>query len=66
VSSDDVYEIRDVVFGFVKLDAQEREIINHPAFQTELKHNIFSLTSNLQYYANSKNLPSNNDSSIEV
>ncbi|MCL1983301.1 MAG: hypothetical protein FWG53_09500 [Clostridiales bacterium] len=31
--ADRVYEMRDVVFGFVKFDNQEREIINHPAFQ---------------------------------
>jgi HD superfamily phosphohydrolase len=27
------YEVRDILFGFIRFDAQEREIINHSAFQ---------------------------------
>mgnify|MGYP002265236750 CR=1 FL=1 len=26
-------KIRDIVYGFIELDEQEIEIINHPAFQ---------------------------------
>ena len=33
VSASKTFEMRDVVSGFIKFDTQEREIINHPAFQ---------------------------------
>lgn len=29
----DIYEIRDPIYGFIKFDAWERDVINHPAFQ---------------------------------
>jgi len=37
-------EIRDVIYGFVKLDAQELEIINQPAFQRLRRIRQLSLT----------------------
>lgn len=30
---DRLYEIRDMVYGFIQLDDQEWEIINHPVYQ---------------------------------
>lgn len=41
---DNIYEIRDVIYGFVKFDEQEREIINHPAFQRLRRIRQLSLT----------------------
>ena len=38
------YEIRDVIYGFIKFDEQEREIINHPAFQRLRRIRQLSLT----------------------
>lgn len=31
--NEQIFEIRDVVYGFIELDEQERDIINQPAFQ---------------------------------
>ena len=39
-----MYEMRDVIYGFVKFDEQEREIINHPAFQRLRRIRQLSLT----------------------
>lgn len=39
-----LYEIRDAVHGFVQLDDQEWEIINHPAFQRLRRIKQLSLT----------------------
>lgn len=38
------YEIRDVVYGFVQLDNQEWEIINHPVYQRLRRIKQLSLT----------------------
>lgn len=45
---DQVYEIRDIVYGFVQLDDQEWEIINHPVFQRLRRIKQLSLT-NMAY-----------------
>ena len=42
--SNNTYEIRDVIYGFVKFDEQERDIINHPAFQRMRRIRQLSLT----------------------
>ena len=39
-----MYEVRDVIYGFVKFDEQERDIINHPAFQRLRRIRQLSLT----------------------
>ena len=39
-----IYEIRDVVYGFVQLDNQEWEIINHPVYQRLRRIKQLSLT----------------------
>ena len=39
-----IYEIRDVVYGFIQLDQQEWEIINHPVFQRLRRIKQLSLT----------------------
>lgn len=39
-----ICEIRDVTYGFIKLDQQELEIINHPAFQRLRRIRQLSLT----------------------
>ncbi len=31
--SEKIYEIRDVIYGFIQFDEQEKDIINHPIFQ---------------------------------
>lgn len=38
------YEIRDVIYGFIKIDEQERDIINDPAFQRLRRIRQLSLT----------------------
>lgn len=38
------YEIRDVVYGFVRVDEQEWDIINHPVFQRLRRIKQLSLT----------------------
>lgn len=38
------YEVRDVIYGFIKLDKQERDIINDPAFQRLRRIRQLSLT----------------------
>lgn len=38
------YEVRDVIYGFIKIDAQERDIINDPAFQRLRRIRQLSLT----------------------
>lgn len=40
----EVYEIRDVIYGFISLDSQEREIINSPEFQRLRRIRQLSLT----------------------
>ena len=42
--SNKTYEIRDVIYGFVKFDEQERDIINQPAFQRMRRIRQLSLT----------------------
>lgn len=42
--NDPLYEIRDVVYGFVQLDNQEWEIINHPVYQRLRRIKQLSLT----------------------
>lgn len=39
-----IYEIRDVVYGFIQLDEQEWEIINHPVYQRLRRIKQLSLT----------------------
>lgn len=39
-----IYKIRDVVYGFVELDSQEWEIINHPVYQRLRRIKQLSLT----------------------
>ena len=39
-----MYEVRDVIYGFIKFDEQERDIINHPAFQRLRRIRQLSLT----------------------
>ena len=39
-----LYEVRDAVYGFVQLDEQEWEIINHPVFQRLRRIKQLSLT----------------------
>lgn len=39
-----IYEIRDAVYGFVQLDEQEWEAINHPVFQRLRRIKQLSLT----------------------
>ncbi len=38
------YEIRDAIYGFIKLDEWERDIINHPVFQRLRRIRQLSLT----------------------
>lgn len=40
----EVYEIRDVIYGFISIDSQEREIINSPEFQRLRRIRQLSLT----------------------
>ncbi len=42
--ADNMYEIRDVIYGFIKIDEQERSIINDPAFQRLRRIRQLSLT----------------------
>lgn len=42
--SGSVFEIRDAVYGFVHLDEQERDIINHPVYQRLRRIKQLSLT----------------------
>ena len=39
-----VYEIRDIIYGFITYDDWEREIINHPVFQRLRRIKQLSLT----------------------
>ena len=39
-----LYEIRDVVYGFIQLDQQEWDIVNHPVFQRLRRIKQLSLT----------------------
>ena len=41
---DKKYKVRDPVYGFVKLDAQEMEIVNSPYFQRLRRIKQLSLT----------------------
>lgn len=41
---DQIYEIRDAVYGFIQLDEQEWEIINHPVYQRLRRIKQLSLT----------------------
>jgi len=42
--ADHIYEIRDVVYGFIQLDEQEWDIINHPVYQRLRRIKQLSLT----------------------
>lgn len=42
--ADHIYEIRDAVYGFIQLDEQEWDIINHPVYQRLRRIKQLSLT----------------------